>query len=145
MVGDEFSRNFFLQHFSFPSQRINLNIAGVPDVQTARLLLKELRGMRQVIDAQLVAESGKYQVQIAQGNGADIVGAAVFRPLNTKLGQNCIALAGSTTTEVNANFAAVCQQAAVLGKLQSAPPAGLWDAPESRSKPLMHAGVSTMI
>jgi eukaryotic-like serine/threonine-protein kinase len=141
-MGDEFSKNFFLQHFNFGTRRTNLNINGLPDKQTANLVLRELRGIRQVLDVQLTADTGKFQLQMAEGSAADILQEAVFKPLNAKLGQTCFTLAGSSGAEVNATFARACAEMAVRGKLESAPPAGLFDAPDSRGKSLLR-GVKT--
>ncbi len=142
-MGDEFSKNFFLQHFNFGTRRTNLNINGLPDKQTANLVLRELRGIRQVLDVQLTADTGKFQLQLAEGSAADILQEAVFKPLNAKLGQTCFTLAGSSGAEVSATFASACAQMAVRGKLESAPPAGLLDAPDSRGKSLMRAVKTT--
>ncbi len=142
-MGDEFSKNFFLQHFNFGTRRTNLNINGLPDKQTANLVLRELRGIRQVLDVQLTADTGKFQLQLAEGSAADILQEAVFKPLNAKLGQTCFTLAGSSGAEVSATFASACAQMAVRGKLESAPPAGLLDAPDSRGKSLLRAVKTT--
>jgi serine/threonine protein kinase len=136
-VGDEFSKNFFLQHFNFGTRKTSLTISGLPDKQTAELVLRELRGIRQVLDVQMVADSGKFQLQLPEGSATDILQETVFKPLNTKLGQNCFSLAGSNGSEVNASFAAACADVAVRGKLESVPPAGLLSAPDSRGKSLM--------
>ena len=136
-VGDEFSKNFFLQHFNFGTRKTNLNITGLPDKHTAELLLRELRGIRQVLDVQVVADSGKFQLQLPEGSASDIIQETIFTPLNTKLGKNCFALAGSSGAEVNASFASACHDLAVRGKLESVPPAGLLNAPDSRGKSLL--------
>jgi serine/threonine-protein kinase len=140
LVGDEFSKNFFLDHFNYSAQRVRLNIAGLPDPQSAAQLLRELRGFRQVLDAQLSAESGTYQLQLADGNASDLILDGVLKPLNAKLGQNCFALANSTGTEVNVSFSATCADIAVRSKLVNMPPAGLQNAPGARGKMLGKAG-----
>ena len=144
-VGDEFSKNFFLQHFNFSAQKINLNVAGLPDVRSARLLLRELRGIRQVLDVQLMADSGKFQLQLPEGSATDIIQEAVLKPLNTKLGQNCFALAGASGVDVNVSFAGACAEAAVRAKLETVPPAGLLNAPESRGKALLKPGTAKTV
>lgn len=144
-VGDEFSKNFFLQHFNFSAQKINLNVAGLPDVRSARLLLRELRGIRQVLDVQLMADSGKFQLQLPEGSATDIIQEAVVKPLNTKLGQSCFALAGASGVDVNVSFAGACAEAAVRAKLETVPPAGLLSAPESRGKALLKPGTAKTV
>jgi len=136
LVGDEFSKNFFLQHFNFGAQRISLKVTGLPDAQSARLFLRELRGIRQVLDAQLLADSGRFQLQLPEGSATDLIQDAVLKPLNTKLGQSCFTLAGASGAEVNVNFAPACAEQAVRAKFETAPPAGLLNAPDSRSKTL---------
>ena len=136
-VGDEFSKNFFLQHFNFGTRKTSLKITGLPDKQTAESVLRELRGIRQVLDVQLTADSGTYQLQLPEGSAADILQETVFKPLNAKLGQTCFSLAGSSGSEVSASFAGVCADQAVRGKLDSVPPAGLLTAPDSRGKSLL--------
>ena len=142
-MGDEFSKNFFLQHFNFGTKRTNLNINGLPDKQTATMMLRELRGIRQVLDVQMLADTGKFQLQLAEGNASDILQETVFKPLNAKLGMACFALAGSSGADVSVNFAAACAELAVRAKFESAPPAGLLDAPDSRGKSLLKAARTT--
>ncbi len=137
LVGDEFSKNFFLQHFNFGTRKTNLKINGLPDKQTAELVLRELRGIRQVLDVQMLPETGKFQLQLADGSASDIIQDSVFKPLNSKLGQSCFSLAGSSGVEVNATFAPACADTAVRGKLETAPPAGLLNAADSRGKSLL--------
>ncbi len=137
LMGEEFSKNFFLQHFNFGVSRTRLNVSGLPDAQTARLLLRELRGVRQVLDVQLLADKGQYQLQLAEGSATDVAQDAIIRPLNAKLGQNCFVLAGSSDSEINMSFASSCLDVAVRGKLETAPPAGLLTAPAARGKPLL--------
>ena len=142
LVGDEFSKNFFLQHFNFGTQKINLNITGLPDAGSARLLLRELRGIRQVLDVQLMADSGKFQLQLPEGSATDIIQEAVVKPLNAKLGQNCFALAGASSADVNVSFSGACAEAVVRAKLETIPPAGLLSAPESRGRALLKPGTA---
>ncbi len=134
LVGDEFSKNFFLEHFNFSAQKVNLNIAGLPDATSAKLMLRELRGFRQVLDAQPVGDGGKYQLQLADGNASDLINDGVLKPLNAKLGQACFALAGSNGADVNVNFSTACADAAVRAKLDTLPPAGLQSAAGARGK-----------
>jgi serine/threonine-protein kinase len=134
LVGDEFSKNFFLEHFNFNAQKVNLNVAGLPDKQSAKLLLRELRGFRQVLDAQPASDSGQYQLQLADGNASDMINEGVLKPLNSKLGQACFALAGSNGADVNVSFSPACSESAIRGKLDTLPPAGLQSAPGARGK-----------
>lgn len=134
LVGDEFSKNFFLEHFNFSAQKVNLNIAGLPDATVTKLVLRELRGFRQVLDAQPVGDGGKYQLQLADGNASDLINDGVLKPLNAKLGQACFALAGSSGADVNVSFSTACADAAVRSRLDTLPPAGLQSAAGARGK-----------
>jgi len=134
LVGDEFSKNFFLARFNFGTQKINLNISGLPE-GAAAAILRELRGLRVVLDAR-DAGSGRYVLELPEGNASELIAEGVQKPLNAKLGQSCLAPAGSAGQDVNLSFAAACAAEPVRGKLESAPPAGLIGAPEGRSKAL---------
>ncbi|HXE49842.1 MAG TPA: serine/threonine-protein kinase, partial [Ramlibacter sp.] len=123
LVGDEFSRNFFLQHFNFRTQKATLMFTGLPEAGSA-LMLRELRGMRPVLDVQLVAEPGRFQLQLPEGSLPDIVQEAVVRPLNTKLGGDCFALAGAAGAEVTIAYAPSCATPQMRAKLETSPPAG---------------------
>jgi serine/threonine-protein kinase len=137
LVGEEFSKNFFLQYFNVGVRQTSLDVTGLPDAQTARLLLRELRGVRQVLDVQLVSDTGNYRLLMAQNSPVDVVQDAIVKPLNTKLGKDCFALASSSETAISVSFSSACADAAVRAKLETAPPAGLLDAPSSRAKPLL--------
>lgn len=140
LMGEEFSKNFFLQHFNFGSQKVNLHIAGLPDARSAEILLRELRGIRAVLDARPTSGSGKFELQLPEGSATDIVQDAILKPLNGKLGQTCFALEGASAAAVNVSFSAACADAAVRAKLETGPPAGLLNAPELRGKALLKAG-----
>lgn len=142
MVGDEFSKNFFLQHFNFGSQHVQFAVKGLPDALTAKSLLRELRGFRLVIDAQALDESGKYQLELAEGNASAVV-QDVLKALNTKMGRSCFALADIIATDINANFSDACADTDVRRKLDSAAPAGLIEAPDVRGKPLLKGRLTT--
>ena len=140
-MGDEFSKKFFLQHFNFGVRPVTLDITGLPDAATAKLILRELRSVRQVLDARLLADTGKYELQLPEGRALEVVQEAIIKPLNAKLGQTCFTLASSNETQISVSFAKACTEAAVRGKLETVPPAGLLGAPASRGAPLLK-GVS---
>ena len=143
LMGEEFSKNFFLQYFNVGVRQTSLDVTGLPDAQTARLLLRELRGVRQVLDVQLVADTGKFRLLMAENSPVDVVQDAIVKPLNTKLGKNCFAISASSEAQISVSFSSACADAAVRAKLETAPPAGLLDAPASRSKPLLKGRPST--
>ncbi|MEO7392250.1 MAG: hypothetical protein ABIU58_08740, partial [Ramlibacter sp.] len=131
LVGDEFSRNFFLQHFNFRTQKTSLIVTGLP-VADSPLVLRELRGMRAVLDAQAMPEAGRFELQLPEGSAPDLVQEAVLRPLNLKLGQACFALAGTSGSDVTVSFAAACATPQLRTKLESGPPAGWPSAPAGK-------------
>ena len=137
LVGDEFSRNFFLQHFNFRTQKTTLIITGLPAADSP-LMLRELRGMRSVLDAQALPEPGRFQLQLAEGSATDIVQDAVLRPLNTKLGQQCLALAGASGSDVMVAYAPGCATPQMRTRLESGPPAG-WPATPAAKVPVKSA------
>jgi serine/threonine-protein kinase len=138
LVGEEFSKNFFLQHFSAPEQKVSLVVAGLPadaaGASTAQQLLRELRGIREVLDAQPLGEAGRYQLRLAEGNPADIIEHAVLKPLNAKLGNACFLLAGSGSGTVTIELAPACGDDGVRARLETQPPAGLLATPPSRGE-----------
>ena len=138
LVGDEFSKNFFLEHFNFGSQKINLMVTGLPDAASSKALLRELRSLREVLDAQPAGDNA-YQLELPEGNAADLIAASVLKPLNAKLGQACFALGALSGSTVGVTFGAACAQEAVRGKMETAPPAGLLSAPPARGKSVLKA------
>jgi serine/threonine-protein kinase len=123
LVGDEFSRNFFLQHFSFRTQKTHLVFTGLPE-GAGETMLRELRGMRAVLDAQPAAQPGRFQLELPEGSMPDIVQEAIVRPLNSKLGKDCFALAGAAGAEVTVGYAPACATPQMRIKLETGAPAG---------------------
>ena len=136
LVGDEFSKQFFLANFSFGSQKVNLSISGLPDAASAKALLSELKSLREVLDVQTSGDNA-YVVELAEGSAADLIAEGVLKPLNLKLGQACFALGGVTGKTVGVTFSAACAQASVRGKLETVPPAGLLSAPPARGRSIL--------
>lgn len=130
-VGDEFSKNFFLAHFSFGAQKVNLAVSGLPGADSGKALLRELRSLRGVLDAQAAGE-GAFRLELPEGSVGDLVAEHVLNPLNAKLGQTCFSLGAVSGQSVGVSFAAACGAEAVRGKLETTPPAGLLSAPAAR-------------
>ena len=136
-IADEFSRDFFLQHASVSSRKIALAIDGLPDAATEDAVGREFLGLPQVIaaSARPAAKPRVYDVQLAGTDAAgDLVAAAILRPLNAKLGQPCFALGAVNGDNVAVAFDKACAAAAVLSRLETNPPAGLYGAPPERQK-----------
>lgn len=120
LVGDEFSKGFFLQHFSFRPQKTQLRITGLPEA-SAPALLRELRSLRPVLDAQPGAQPGQYALLLAPGDASAVLLEALAKPLNVRLGGQCFALAGSAGAEVALSFAAACNDPNVKARLDAGP------------------------
>jgi len=136
LVGDEFSKNFFLAHFSFGAQNVNVSFSGLPGPDSSKALLRELKSLRGVLDAQAAGDNA-FRLELPEGGASDLIAEYVLKPLNAKLGQACFALGGVTAQSVNVTFAQACAQESVRGKLETAPPAGLLSAPPARGKAVL--------
>jgi serine/threonine-protein kinase len=135
-IADEFNRDFFLQHFGMTGKKVVLKVTGLEDAGSADLLARELIGLAAVVSSspRPGASPRAYDVVLA-GNGSpqEIVANNVLKPLNTKLGASCFALGASVGDEVNVTLAPTCDKS-VMSRLETAPPAGLYAAPQSRQR-----------
>ncbi len=136
-IAEEFSRDFFLQNANVTSQKIRLVIEGMPDAASEELLARELVGLPDVIAATALPPSRPraYDLQLSGGgNPGDVVASGLLKPLNAKLGSACFSLGASTAEQVAVVFDQRCADAAVLSRLETNPPAGLYGAPPGRQK-----------
>jgi eukaryotic-like serine/threonine-protein kinase len=136
-IADEFSRDFFLQHVSVNGHAVALSVDGMPDAASEDLLGRELVGLPGVITAvaRTPAKPRTYDLQLAgSGSAGDLVAGAVLSPLNAKLGQTCFTLGAIAGDQVTVTFDKQCADAAVLSRLETNPPAGLYGAPDGRKK-----------
>jgi serine/threonine-protein kinase len=135
-IAEEFNRDFFLQHFGMTGKKVVLKVTGLEDAGSADLLARELIGLAAVVSSapRPGASPRAYDVVLA-GNGSpqEIVANNVLKPLNTKLGASCFALGASVGDEVNVTLAPTCDKS-VMSRLETAPPAGLYAAPQSRQR-----------
>ena len=99
LVGDEFSKNFFLEHFAYGARMSRCESQACRCCQRS-MAVARLRSLRAVLDAQPGADVGTYQLRMAEGNATDLLSESVLKPLNAKLGQNCLSLAGATGNAV---------------------------------------------
>ena len=137
IIASEFSRDFFLSHVTVSGRRVTLRLDNLPPAVTDDALKRELVGMPSVLTAQANG-ARKFDLQLA-GNGpaGDIVMAGILGPLNAKLGQSCFSLGGVNGDEVAAAFDAKCNDPAVLSRLETNPPAALYNAPAQRQKAIV--------
>ena len=137
LIGEEFSKGFFLAHFNFVGQKVRLKLQGLPNKDTAQMLMHELNGLRSVLAAKQVSSStgdAVFDLDLSGGltNPADMVQVAVLGPLNRKLGKQCFNVGGATSGEIVASFEPGCNDPAVLSRLSTLPPAALIEAPLTR-------------
>lgn len=134
-IADEFSRDFFLQHFASSGQQVTLKIDGLPDAKAEQAVARELVGLEQVIN---VTQHGgaEFELSVSGGNGSlsDLVAYAVLKPLNAKLGQTCFDLGATSGKKVAVKFDKACSDPAVIARFDTNPPASLYEAPAARQK-----------
>ena len=136
-IADEFSRNFFLQHVAFAGQKVVLRLGGLDDARATALFARELIGLTPVLSAtQRPGAAPPVFDLVLAGNGPpqDLVVDGILRAINAKLGEACFNLGASAGNEVSVSFAPKCAEAAMLNRLETAPPAGLYSAPPGRAK-----------
>ena len=135
-IADQFSRDFFLAHANVATRKVALSVDGLPDAATEEALGRELLGIPQVLGAtpRPPAKPRVYELDVAAAGSAGDVVAGILKPLNAKLGQPCLTVASVAGDTVNVAFDKACANSAVLGRLESNPPAGLYGAPPERQK-----------
>jgi tRNA A-37 threonylcarbamoyl transferase component Bud32 len=137
LIGEEFSKGFFLAHYHFSGQKVRLKLQGLPGKDTAQQLLRELNGLRAVLAVNLASGSASeavFDTELSGGmvNSAELVQAGVLKPLNRKLGKQCFNVSGATGSEILVTLEPGCNDAAVLSRFDSLPPAALIEAPQTR-------------
>jgi serine/threonine-protein kinase len=136
-IADEFSRDFFLSHVTSTGQTVAIALSGLPSDGAEALVVREMTSLPSVIAVRPhePATAHAYDVQVAaSGPAGDIVAQELLPPLNAKLGQQCFALGATAGDQVTVKFDASCADASVLGRLETNPPAGLYNAPPARQK-----------
>jgi serine/threonine-protein kinase len=134
-LADEFSRDFFLQHFGVTGQKVVLRVTGLTDAKASDLFGRELIGLGSVLwsAARPGGAPRTFDVQLAgSGSPQELVAEGILKPLNAKLGKACFGLGSSGGDEVTITRDPACTEAAIAEQLESAPPAGLYTAPPSR-------------
>jgi tRNA A-37 threonylcarbamoyl transferase component Bud32 len=134
-IANEFSRDFFLQHVYVSGRRVVLKVDGLPPAVSDDVLRRELTGMPSVLTVTPAASPHAFELQLAgSGPATDLVAVGILKPLNAKLGQACFAPGASAGDEVGVTFDAKCNDPAVLGRLETNPPAALYSAPAERQR-----------
>jgi serine/threonine-protein kinase len=134
-VADQFSRDFFLMHVPLRGRKVSLIVAGLPDEATQALFARELDGLPTVIRASAgpPANPRTYDIELAAGRSDDAIVRDVLRPLNAKVGDACFTAGASDGARVDVAFDPHCA-AGLRARLETDPPAGLYDAPPARRK-----------
>jgi len=137
-VADQFSRDFFLTHIPVRGRKVSLIVGGLPDAATQALFVHELTGLPAVIDvnAEPSAHPPTYDVEMAPGTGNEAIVRDILRPLNAKLGSTCFSAGASGGDRVEVAFDARCADG-LRARLETNPPAGLYDAPLERRKSII--------
>jgi eukaryotic-like serine/threonine-protein kinase len=134
-IASEFSRDFFLQHVYVSGRRVVLKVEGLPPAVTDDVLRRELTALPPVLTVAPTATPHVFELSMAgSGPATDLVALGVLKPLNAKLGQACFAPDASAGDEVGVRFDPKCNDPAVLGRLDSNPPAALYSAPAERQR-----------
>ncbi|HET9670256.1 MAG TPA: protein kinase [Casimicrobiaceae bacterium] len=136
-VADSFSRDFFLAHVPVRGRKTSLALAGLPD-DAADALLREIVALPAVIGARMQAAGSPrvYDVEMRAGNGSQAIVDDIIRPLNAKLGDACFSMGTSTPERSAVAFDARCAEG-LRARLESSPPAALFDAPPERRKAII--------
>ncbi|MBK9595676.1 MAG: serine/threonine protein kinase [Rhodocyclales bacterium] len=137
LIGEEFSKGFFLAHFHFSGQKVRLRLQGLPNRDTAQRVMHELNGLHGVLAASLASSSASdavFDLELSGGlaNPAELVQAGILKPLNHKLGKQCLNVGPGSSSEVTVMLEAGCKEDAILSRLDTLPPAALIEAPQSR-------------
>ncbi|HEX6793303.1 MAG TPA: serine/threonine-protein kinase [Casimicrobiaceae bacterium] len=137
-VADQFSRDFFLTHVPVRGRKVSLIVGGLPDEATQALFVHELTGLPSVIDVNAEPSSNPrtYDVEMAPGTGNEAIVRDILRPLNAKLGSTCFSAGASGGDRVEVTFDARCADG-LRARLETNPPAGLYDAPLERRKSII--------
>ena len=136
-VADAFSRDFFLTHVPVRGHKVALVVAGLSDDTAQALLARELQGLPGVIDARAGPPGNPriYDVEIARG-GSETIVRDILRPLNAKLGDACFSAGAIEGARVAVALDARCAEG-LRTRLETNPPAGLYDAPPARRKAIV--------
>jgi serine/threonine-protein kinase len=137
-VAEAFSRDFFLAHLPIRGRKVALAISGLPDRESEALLAREIVALPGVIGAHIGAPASPqvYDVDLPADSGSETIMRDIVTPLNAKLGDACFGVGASTPSRVEIAFDARCAQG-LRERLESTPPAALYDAPPARRKAII--------
>jgi eukaryotic-like serine/threonine-protein kinase len=133
LVGDEFSKTFFLQYFHFQPRHARLEFSNVPP-QVTESLLAEINASLGVLDTALAGHKGNMIVidtTLSGGSEAnlpDLLRRTVLGAINRKLGKDCFATGATTdNSSIAILFDSQCNDPGTLNRLESLPPGALME------------------
>jgi predicted Ser/Thr protein kinase len=137
LIGEEFSKNFFLQYFDVAAQKVKIRVQGLPSQEAAQVLLREFTALRPVLALSLTSTSGgeaRFDAELAGGlvNPGELVASGIAAPINRKLGKTCLNVIGTNGGEVTLSFEPGCKAADTFAKFDALPAASFLTAPPSR-------------
>jgi serine/threonine-protein kinase len=139
LIGEEFTKGFFLQYFDFKPKKARLRFSGLaPNIAGA--VLASVNASLVVLNASAAAQDrGDVVIDTELSGAADsasnLVQQAILAPLNRRIGATCFTLAGADASELHILFDGACKSPATLKRLESAPAEALTGAPASDSVP----------
>lgn len=143
MIGNEFSQDFFEQHLMAPSRIFQLQVLGLPDFDVAKMVKKELIGLRPVLNVDLRNYDSNglslYEVEFA-GSRSDfqtLINDTLVYPLNRKLGERMFQLASAKGGTVRVNFDSRLKVDQLMQRFNAMPPSSLASATPARLKTLV--------
>jgi serine/threonine-protein kinase len=133
LIGEQFTKGFFLQYFDFKPKKARLRFSGLPPA-VANVVLAALNASLVVLNAAPLRQDGSDVVIDTELSGAadsasNLVQQAVLAPLNRKVGAPCFTIAGADAPEIHILFDSACNSAAAINRLETAPPDALTGAP----------------
>lgn len=144
LIGNEFSQDFFEDHLMAPSKIFNLELLGLPDYDVAKIVKKELIGLRPVLNVDLRDFNSDglslYEIEFAgsRGDFQGLINDTLVYPLNRKLGERYFKLDSAQGGIVRVSFRSDEDIESLLQKFNGMPPASLANAAPDRLKGLIH-------
>src|SRR5262249_29566585 len=122
-LGDEFSREFFLQHIPVTGRRVTLQVSGMPDDASEDLLARELMGLPSLIAVAPgpTLKPRSYELQISGNAGNDAIADGIIAPLNAKAGQVCFSIGAIEDARIDIAVAPQCTDGTLRARLESNP------------------------
>ncbi|MDD3325014.1 MAG: hypothetical protein PHN38_07865 [Sulfurospirillaceae bacterium] len=138
IIGTEFSADFFTDHLNQPIKTFQLEIAGLPDFDTAEMFKKEFMGLRSILNVDFRNFNANgisvYEIDFGgvSGNFSSMLNEGVIKPLNAKLGADTFKLMSAEGNAVKISFKSKMDKAMIQKTLESLPPTSVAQATPER-------------